>query len=387
MIVGLVIGVALIAGNNEGYVLIVRPPYRAELSVNLLLMLVVTTFIAMHLLLRLLHYTRQLPSNVRTYRENQRRREGQTAFREAQQALAEGRYPLAVKSAARAIELEESVGLSALIAARASHKLKQKSQREYYLAEAERLAPDQGIARLLTQAELLLEDRLYNQALNVLQKLEKIAPKHAAALQLQLKVESHLGHWEQVLTILEQLDRMDAMEPWLAREIRQQVHQQLIRDYAQDLTALAAYWKKLPEEDRLNGRLAYQAAQTFIGAGAYEQANEIIGMSLTKGWDSKLAGLLGDCLTNTPNAQLEQAEYWLQTHPDDANLLLSLGNMCKSLALWGKAQSYFEASLSVQPSAIAHLALARLLEERGEKEAAYAHYRASTQFLPEASHL
>jgi HemY protein len=61
--------------------------------------------------------------------------------------------------------------------------------------------------------------------------------------------------------------------------------------------------------------------------------------------------------------------------------------MCKSLALWGKAQSYFEASLSVQPSAIAHLALAKLLEERGEKEAAYTHYRASTQFLPETSHL
>jgi uncharacterized protein HemY len=38
--------------------------------------------------------------------------------------------------------------------------------------------------------------------------------------------------------------------------------------------------------------------------------------------------------------------------------------------LWGKARSYFEASLSVEETFGATLALARLLEETGEHEAA-----------------
>ncbi|OAM51951.1 heme biosynthesis protein HemY [Methylovorus sp. MM2] len=384
-IIALTIGVSLIAGSNEGYVLIVRPPYRIELSLNFLLVLIVLVFVSLHLGLRLVNYTQRLPSSVRTYKEAQRLKNGRNALKEALHALGEGHYQAAVKSATRALDLGESVGLSALVAARASHKLKQKSQRDYYLAEAERLAPQETIARLLTQAELFLDDRLYSHALNILQKLEKIEPRHPPALHLLLKVEIHLGHWEQVLNILQQLEKIDAIESWLLREMRQQAHYQSIKLYADDLATLTTYWKKLPEEDRLNSRLAYLAAQTFIQAKSPAQAAEILGKSLTKGWDTKLAGLLGECLTDHPNKQLEQAEYWLQNHEDDANLLLSLGKMCASLNLWGKAQSYFEASLSVTPSATAHLALAKLLETRGEKEAAYQHYRASTQFLQDAT--
>ena len=47
LILALAIGVSLLAGNNEGYVLIVRPPYRLELSLNLLLILVGLAFAAM----------------------------------------------------------------------------------------------------------------------------------------------------------------------------------------------------------------------------------------------------------------------------------------------------------------------------------------------------
>jgi tetratricopeptide (TPR) repeat protein len=41
----------------------------------------------------------------------------------------------------------------------------------------------------------------------------------------------------------------------------------------------------------------------------------------------------------------------------------------------GKARSYLEASLSIDPSYSAHLELARLLEKTGDPEKAAAHYR------------
>ena len=41
------------------------------------------------------------------------------------------------------------------------------------------------------------------------------------------------------------------------------------------------------------------------------------------------------------------AERWLPAHRDDAVLLRTLGRLCERAGLWGKAQSYYEASLAV----------------------------------------
>ena len=45
--------------------------------------------------------------------------------------------------------------------------------------------------------------------------------------------------------------------------------------------------------------------------------------------------------------------------------------------LWGKAQSYLEASLSEEPSRSAHVALAQLFDRTDKPEEANRHYRAS----------
>jgi HemY protein len=45
--------------------------------------------------------------------------------------------------------------------------------------------------------------------------------------------------------------------------------------------------------------------------------------------------------------------------------------------LWGKAQSYLEASISVEPTYSAHLELAQLHDRLDQSETAHGHYRAS----------
>ena len=69
----------------------------------------------------------------------------------------------------------------------------------------------------------------------------------------------------------------------------------------------------------------------------------------------------------------------MRRHPDDAILLMALGRMCQRQRLWGKAQSYLEASLAVAPSQEAHLELARLLDQLDRGDEANQHYRASAQ--------
>ena len=54
------------------------------------------------------------------------------------------------------------------------------------------------------------------------------------------------------------------------------------------------------------------------------------------------------------------AEGWLDSHPNDASLLLTLGRMCIRLKLWSKAQTYLQRVLALAPSASAWEALGDL---------------------------
>ena len=77
--------------------------------------------------------------------------------------------------------------------------------------------------------------------------------------------------------------------------------------------------------------------------------------------------------------QIERAEKWLEKHPNDAALLLALGRLCARQSLWGKAQSYLEASVAVEPTYTGYYELARLEESTGNGEAARRHYRRSLE--------
>ncbi|MDR2874918.1 MAG: heme biosynthesis protein HemY [Methylobacillus sp.] len=378
-ILAVAVALALVAGSSDGYVLIVQPPYRISIPLSLLIIALIAGFFALYALVRLVKYTLRLPQNVRAYKREQRRKEAQRALLESLRAVMEGRYAKAEKAASTALNLGDDADLSALVAARAAHKLNQPDQRDHYLAEAERRAPNAVLSRLLTQAEMQLDDRMYASALRTLQQLDKIEPNHIPALRLQLKVLQRLNNWEQVLAVLAQLEKRDAIGIVQLRQLRHHARAQLLERRAGHREELLRYWQTIPENERLDTQLTRTAARALIAAGESAAAARAIEMSLTKQWDSSLAALYGDSGNDTVR-QLEQAEAWLRDHHDDAGLLLALGKLCIRRELWGKAQSYLEASLGMQPASESHLALARLLERMGNQQEAYRHYRESLEW-------
>jgi HemY protein len=74
---------------------------------------------------------------------------------------------------------------------------------------------------------------------------------------------------------------------------------------------------------------------------------------------------------------LETAERWLPAHREDALLLFALGRLCEQAKLWGKAETYYEASLALDDSWRAHVALGEMLAQTGRAEAANAHLAAA----------
>ena len=72
---------------------------------------------------------------------------------------------------------------------------------------------------------------------------------------------------------------------------------------------------------------------------------------------------------------LLRVESWLKQRPDDAELLLTAARLCVRNQLWGKARSYFESSIALQPSAAAWHDLGQLLVQMGEDEDASAAFQ------------
>jgi HemY protein len=374
-IVGLfALAVALTAAArySPGYVLLVLPFHRVEVSLNLAVALLLGAFVAAYVLVRALGLTLAMPARAVAFRRQQRRVRAQRAFQEAVRAFFEGRFGRAERAARQALEYDDAVGLSLVVAARSAHELRSFHARDEYLREMDRRAAHESYLRLMTQAELLLDERRYHDALQALGQLQD---KHTAALRLELRAQQLAKNWDQVLQLLPQLDRRKVFEPGILEQIKHYAQTENLKRKALDWRSLREYWDRLPVEDRKDGRVAAAAAQCFIALGGVSEAHEIIEQSLEVTWNPALLALYVECLPRDARRHLERAESWLQQHPGDPVLLLALGQLCMQQALWGKARSYLEASLAVEPTHTAYVEFGKLLERMGEPEEASRVYR------------
>jgi uncharacterized protein HemY len=124
MILLLIASVWLVS-NNQGYVLIVRSPYRVQISFNFLLVLFVLLFFGLHYSLRFVHFLRRWPSIRRSKKESLRLKAGNAALLEGMHALAEGDFEKAETAAKLAQELIQNSDLEKLIHTLATEKIKQ----------------------------------------------------------------------------------------------------------------------------------------------------------------------------------------------------------------------------------------------------------------------
>jgi HemY protein len=365
-------------------VLLVAQPYRIELSLNLLLVLLATGFILGYFVVRLLGIALNLPTEVRAFRLRRNHEKAHTAMLDGLEAYFEGRYARAEKAAATAmaaLEPKESPTesmISAIVAARSAHELRKFSQRDEFLAAAEENVPEAAALRLVTQAELLLDEHRPREALSVLQTLRVAGVRqHTAALRLELKAQQRLKNWDAVLDLVGQLEQRNAFDKTLVEQLRRNAHLENLKSKSLNPQALKEYWQSLPASEKKDSKLAAAAAYAHMALGGCVTAHQIIEQSLQSmdgQWDSELVGLYAECLGGDAIKQIERAETWLKSHPNDAALLLALGKLCAHRELWGKAQNYLEASLSVEPGHPAHLALAQLNEKIGKLDVARDHY-------------
>jgi len=373
------VGIALFARHSTGYVVIVASPYRIELSLNLLIFLIVAGYLAFYTLARLVATLVGIPARVRAYRAERARSKLRQALNDALLAFFQGRYASAEKSAAAALTGEETKGIAAIIAARSAHELGRFSEREQFLDQAKGAAPEVDQARLTTLADLLVSQERYDEALAVLNDLSARDARNLRLLKLKLQAEQAMRRWDDAIATVDALVKLGGVGPAEAAGVRRAAHLGNLNRNAQDSAALSAYWKQLPAEMRVDPAVAATAARYHLTLGGTAEAQAIIEQALEREWNPSLVALYGEAAGTNALPQIERAEKWLRQHARDPALLLALGKLCMRQELWGKAQSYIEASLALEPTHDGHMTLAALMERIGKPQEAVLHFRRSAE--------
>jgi HemY protein len=379
LLAALAVGIALVARSSTGYVVIFSGTQRIELSLNLLVFLVIAGYLAFYLAARLVATLISIPGRVRAYREERTRTRLRQSLSDSLLAFFQGRYASAEKSAAAALLGDETKGVAAIIAARSAHELGRFNERERFLDHAKGSAPDVDQARLTTLADLLVSQGRHEEALAVLRDLSARDSRNLRLLRLRLQAEQAMRLWDAVLDSVDALARLGGIGPAEAATARRAAHLGNLARDSLDGAALAAYWKQLPGEMRNDPTVAATAARYNLALGNAAAAQAIIEQALEREWNPALVALYGEAAGEDALPQIERAEKWLRAHARDPALLLALGKLCMRQGLWGKAQSYIEASIALEPTHDGHMTLAALMERIGKPQEAVLHFRKSAE--------
>jgi HemY protein len=371
------VGVALLARFNAGYVMFVSPPLRIELSQNAFILLAIVGFALLYSAIRLAIRISKLPREVKAHRErvdDRRLRSHQDA---AVVALLEGRYGRARQMAGEALTLTRESGLAALIGARAALETRDFASASNFLAHPDAQRQRLAVPRMMLEAELALEQGMPGEALARLAELKREAGAHTAALRLEMRALNAANRAAEIPRVVAELVKRKVYDAEHGEMIRASAHADVLRTLSHDAAGLRDYWIRVPESDRTISRVALAAAQSFLSLGGDRDASEILARSIDAHWSPDLVALYAECRATDSTRQLETAERWLLEHNQEATLLFALGRLCERAQLWGKAQTYYEASLALASSWRTHVALGEMLARLGQHDAANAHLAAA----------
>ncbi|MFM0286123.1 heme biosynthesis protein HemY [Paraburkholderia megapolitana] len=364
---------------DAGQVLLVYPPYRVDISLNLFIVGLIVLFILVYALLRIVRNIWRMPQRVAAYRARSRVAKAHAALRDAIGNLYAGRFSRAEKSARDSLANGDNKGAAGLIAANAAHRMHEYARRDEWLAQIE--GADWQDARLMATADMRADARDADGALAALTEMQSQGGRRIHAQQIALRAQQQLKNWSEVLKLVKTLEKREAIHPAVAVRLRQLAAENLLRDRRHNADALLELWHSLTPVERHSPRLADLAAELLIALNRPQDARKIVEEALAQNWDARLLRRYPETAGGDALPLIQKAEGWKNDRPDDADLLFALGRLCLHQQLWGKAQLFLEAALKIadnEPLKIrTHRALARLHEQLGDADKASQHYRES----------
>ena len=415
---GMAAAIALFAGNNQGTITLFWPPYRIDLSLNLVLLLLALLFFFLHLALRALSALFAMPEQARRWRVQHQERALHLALLDAFLHLMAGRFIRAKKAAEAALARETAMvrsgetldysarlrALSHLLAAESAQALQDKSGREAHFRQAleqasKRDAQEAREGVQMRAAQWALDDHDAPAALQWLDELPQGAARRTLALRLRLKATRSVRQTKLALETARLLAKHRAFSELAASGILRGLALEYVAT-AHDPDQLRTVWHQLDAAERLVPEVAIAACRRMLELGGDVEAplgwllpvwERMVAYpdALTQAQCVSLVQVLQSVFTlasGPPEAQwLTRIEQAQMANPANAVLQYLAGMACMRLQLWGKAQQLLKQSLPrLQDAGLernAWTALAALAEQRDDLVTATQAWKSAAQVV------
>lgn len=400
------VALALFAGNNQGMVSLFWHPYRVDLSLNMVLLLLFTVFALAYAALRAFSALVMLPHQAKRWRQQQKERNLYQALVASLSHLQAGRYVRARKSAQTLLKLSDELrhedahfaqdshlrAIAHMLAADSAHALRDVAARDSHYEQALNDVPLNGTLQQqeiregaqMRAARWALDDRDPQEALQRLEQLPPGASRRTMALRIQLKA-SRLAHaTHSALETARLLAKHGGLSPDAAGSIIRGLVTEQIQD-THDADQLQQIWRSLHPADRETPDIALAAARKLVELhGDAQQARTWLlpvlerfvqaPQALTSTQALRLFTVLPQALDGLDATWLARLESAHRAAPQEPRLQYLAGMACMEQQLWGKGEQLLQGAVQrlddAPLRARAWTALAVLAEQREDSQAA-----------------
>lgn len=376
-LVVLLSGVGLVAliKSDPGYVLISYGLTTVEMSLWVGLILLLLFNIVCYAFFRLVRKLMAGRGSFANWRQGRRSRKGQQLTSKGLLSYMQGDWKEARRVLARAAPQSDTPALNYLMAARASHALRDNDKVEHYLGAAALADTRASRVAALTRAELLLQVGRTQDAADLLETLGSKGANDTQLLNLKLQAYRELPRWDDVLKLLPALKKSKMLVAAELESLEREAYNGLFVAASTSVEDIERVWASSPKALRSDPEILTVYVQGLLHRGEQAAADTLLERTLKKHWDSRLVKLYGLIDCGDPARRQRVAERWLKQNPEDPELLRCLGRLALRNEVWGQARDYFESSNRIQASSETCAELARLLFNLGEREKSAQCYR------------
>ncbi|MFM7802720.1 MAG: heme biosynthesis HemY N-terminal domain-containing protein [Limnohabitans sp.] len=416
---GVAVAAALGLGLQSGTVTVFLAPYRVDLSLNLVVIVLVIGFVLCYAALRGMLGFMELPAQARRWRSQQREHAVQQGLLNAMVMWMAGRFLRSRKSALQALAQVEQLLLQAetthqpawrlmrsllhLLAAESAHALRDQTARDGHFQQALNHEPGARVeqrlelrdAAYLNAARWSLHDRDSQLAQQYLSQLPLGVSRRTVALRLRLKADRLGQQHLPALDTARLLAKHGAFSTSAAISLLRGLAIACL-DECHDSSQLQSIWALLLSDERAMPEIALHAAQRLL---ALRGDPQLALKWLTPVWQlianaddtlasvqrQKLVQVLSEALLGMePDSEwLARVEQARLANPRSLELQYLSGMVCLRHGLWGKAQQMLEQAAPRLISPVlqrqAWLALAELAENKGDTTQALACWKLSAK--------
>lgn len=406
------VAVAVLGHFEKSYIIFIYSPYRIDISLQSLLIIIPIGLALIYGLIRCLRFISLIPQrSIKTYIQSRE----QTALKELCEAINftfSGCYAKAEKAAEKAAKsfyssetkqdkrkpsflgigkflssstMAQAYSAVSLIGANAAQEQNNNIRSKAWL---DKIKEEKWLeARYLLEAKNYLKNNDFNLAMASLNQFyelggKSLGGKSSTANNLAWQIAQQQKDWHTMrlhLSLLKQHKMFDTVSIDNLNEI---AAKELLFEAKNDVDNLNEAWNQLNSDEKQNTDLIKIYVNILLELKQQDQAKQIIEKILNSNWQPELLFLYLKCASHHCQEMIQQADKWLQTHTQDAHLFYVLGQLCAEQKIWGKAKVYLDQALvnakyNLKLQKYIYQALGKIHESLDEMKLANQNFRAS----------